>query len=49
MVEFAGFDMPVSYVGVNVEHKTVRESVGIFDVSHMGEFFVRGEKALEFL
>jgi len=49
MVEFAGFDMPVSYVGVNEEHKTVRESVGIFDVSHMGEFFVKGEKSVEFL
>jgi len=40
MVPFAGFNMPVSYQGVNQEHQCVREGVGVFDVSHMGEFFV---------
>ena len=49
MVPFAGFNMPVSYKGVNVEHQSVRESVGVFDVSHMGEFFVNGPNALELL
>lgn len=42
MVPFAGFNMPVSYAGVNIEHQVVRESVGVFDVSHMGEFFISG-------
>lgn len=46
MVPFAGFNMPVSYEGVNAEHETVRNSVGVFDVSHMGEFLVSGENAL---
>lgn len=46
MVPFAGFLMPVQYEGVTVEHLTVRESVGVFDVSHMGEFLVEGENAL---
>lgn len=46
MVPFAGFNMPVQYEGVNVEHQTVREGVGVFDVSHMGEFFISGEGAL---
>jgi len=46
MVPFAGFNMPVSYEGVTSEHLTVRESVGVFDVSHMGEFLVSGENAL---
>lgn len=46
MVPFAGFNMPVSYEGVTAEHLTVRESVGVFDVSHMGEFLVSGENAL---
>lgn len=46
MVPFAGYTMPVQYEGVNIEHQTVRESVGVFDVSHMGEFFVSGEDAL---
>lgn len=42
MVPFAGFNMPVSYAGVNIEHQVVRDSVGVFDVSHMGEFFISG-------
>lgn len=46
MVPFAGFDMPVQYEGVNVEHETVRNAVGVFDVSHMGEFFFSGPNAL---
>lgn len=49
MVPFAGFDMPVEYVGVNAEHLCVRQNVGVFDVSHMGEFWVKGPHALEFL
>ena len=47
MVPFAGFNMPVQYEGVNVEHDTVRKGVGVFDVSHMGEFLVEGPHALE--
>jgi len=46
MVPFAGYLMPVSYEGVNVEHETVRKGVGVFDVSHMGEFLVEGPNAL---
>lgn len=46
MVNFAGFNMPVQYEGVNAEHITVRNGVGVFDVSHMGEFLVSGENAL---
>ena len=46
MVPFAGYNMPVSYEGVTAEHLTVRKSVGVFDVSHMGEFLVAGENAL---
>jgi len=49
MVPFAGFNMPVSYEGVNVEHETVRKDVGVFDVSHMGEFLISGEHALELI
>lgn len=49
MVPFAGYNMPVQYTGVNDEHLTVRAGVGVFDVSHMGEFFLRGEKALELI
>lgn len=49
MVEFAGFEMPVEYSGVNDEHLTVRNSVGVFDVSHMGEFWVKGPKALDLI
>lgn len=46
MVDFAGFYMPVQYEGVNIEHETVRNGVGVFDVSHMGEFLLKGENAL---
>ncbi len=46
MVPFAGFNMPVQYEGVKVEHETVRNAVGVFDVSHMGEFLVTGPNAL---
>ena len=46
MVPFAGYNMPVQYEGVNIEHETVRNGVGVFDVSHMGEFFLKGENAL---
>lgn len=49
MVPFAGFNMPVQYTGINDEHETVRQNVGIFDVSHMGEFIVKGPGALELL
>ncbi|MDX8340907.1 glycine cleavage system aminomethyltransferase GcvT [Draconibacterium sp. IB214405] len=47
MVEFAGYEMPIEYSGIKDEHMTVRESVGVFDVSHMGEFWVKGPKALD--
>lgn len=47
MVEFAGFEMPIEYSGIKDEHMTVRESVGVFDVSHMGEFWIKGPNALE--
>jgi len=46
MVPFAGYNMPVQYEGVNAEHETVRTGVGVFDVSHMGEFLLTGENAL---
>ncbi len=49
MVPFAGFNMPVQYAGINVEHETVRKAVGVFDVSHMGEFILKGENALELI
>lgn len=49
MVPFAGYNMPVSYEGVNVEHETVRKAVGVFDVSHMGEFLIVGENALDLI
>ena len=49
MVPFAGFNMPVQYEGLMPEHKNVRENVGVFDVSHMGEFFVYGPKAYDFI
>ncbi len=49
MVPFAGYEMPVQYTGVKEEHVCVREAVGVFDVSHMGEFFVKGEGALALL
>ncbi|MBD3179591.1 MAG: glycine cleavage system aminomethyltransferase GcvT [Candidatus Latescibacteria bacterium] len=48
MVDFAGFMMPVSYTGIVNEHETVREKVGLFDVSHMGEIEITGDRALEF-
>ncbi|HET6226858.1 MAG TPA: glycine cleavage system aminomethyltransferase GcvT [Bacteroidia bacterium] len=49
MVPFAGYLMPVSYSGLNEEHATVRSSVGVFDVSHMGEFILKGENALDLI
>ncbi len=49
MVPFAGYNMPVQYEGVNIEHETVRKHVGVFDVSHMGEFLIEGEHALELI
>ncbi|MDX2362669.1 MAG: glycine cleavage system aminomethyltransferase GcvT [Crocinitomicaceae bacterium] len=49
MVPFAGYNMPVQYEGVNAEHQTVREGVGVFDVSHMGEFLVSGSGALDLI
>lgn len=49
MVPFAGFNMPVQYEGINAEHQTVRTGVGVFDVSHMGEFILKGEKALDLI
>lgn len=47
MVEFAGFEMPIEYSGIKDEHMVVREAVGVFDVSHMGEFWVKGPNALD--
>jgi aminomethyltransferase len=47
MVEFGGFDMPVQYTGIQEEHHAVRNAVGVFDVSHMGEFIVKGKQALD--
>lgn len=49
IVPFAGFNMPVEFFGINEEHITVREKLGVFDVSHMGEFYVTGPSALKFL
>jgi aminomethyltransferase len=49
MVPFAGYNMPVQYAGINAEHDTVRKGVGVFDVSHMGEFILKGEKALDLI
>ena len=49
MVPFAGYNMPIQYEGVTAEHITVREAVGVFDVSHMGEFLVEGENALDLI
>jgi aminomethyltransferase len=49
MVSFAGYNMPVQYKGVNIEHETVRSGVGVFDVSHMGEFIIKGDKALDLI
>ena len=49
MVPFAGYNMPVQYEGVNIEHETVRQAVGVFDVSHMGEFLIEGPNALDLI
>ena len=49
MAEFAGYNMPISYSGINDEHLTVRRNAGIFDVSHMGEFILKGDKALDLI
>jgi aminomethyltransferase len=49
MAEFAGYNMPISYSGINEEHQTVRRNAGVFDVSHMGEFILKGEFALDLI
>ena len=49
MVPFAGYNMPVQYAGINAEHETVRKAVGVFDVSHMGEFILKGDGALDLI
>ena len=49
MIDFAGFAMPIQYEGVNVEHNNVKNNVGVFDVSHMGEFYIHGDEAEVFL
>ena len=49
MAEFAGFNMPIEFSGINDEHHTVREKAGVFDVSHMGEIWVKGPRAIDFL
>lgn len=49
LLPFAGYNMPIEYSGINDEHITVREKLGVFDVSHMGEFWVTGPRALDFL
>jgi aminomethyltransferase len=49
MAEFAGYNMPISYSGINDEHAAVRKNAGVFDVSHMGEFILKGEHALELI
>ncbi|HET9327714.1 MAG TPA: glycine cleavage system aminomethyltransferase GcvT [Candidatus Eisenbacteria bacterium] len=49
LVDFAGFEMPLRYTGDVREHRAVREAVGLFDVSHMGEFLVRGDQAIDFV
>ncbi len=49
MAEFAGFNMPISYSGINEEHQAVRKNAGVFDVSHMGEFILKGDKALDLI
>ena len=46
IVPFAGYNMPVQYEGINIEHETVRSGVGVFDVSHMGKFLVTGPQCL---
>src|SRR3954465_10772617 len=49
MVPFAGYNVPVQYAGINAEHETVRNGVGVFDVSHMGEFILKGDDALNLI
>jgi aminomethyltransferase len=49
MAEFAGYNMPISYTGINDEHAAVRNNAGVFDVSHMGEFILKGDKALDLI
>src|SRR6187399_1165644 len=49
MAEFAGYNMPISYTGINDEHAAVRNNAGVFDVSHMGEFVLKGENALDLI
>lgn len=49
MAAFAGYNMPISYAGIKEEHKAVRENVGVFDVSHMGEFIIKGRQALDLI
>ena len=49
MIDFGGFNMPVQYEGIKTEHQAVRNNVGVFDVSHMGEIFINGEESLDFL
>jgi aminomethyltransferase len=49
MAAFAGYNMPISYTGINDEHAAVRKNAGVFDVSHMGEFIVKGEHALDLI
>ena len=49
MAEFAGYNMPISYTNISDEHHTVRNNAGVFDVSHMGEFIVKGKQATAFL
>ena len=49
MAEFAGYNMPISYTGINDEHLAVRNNAGIFDVSHMGEFILKGPGALDLI
>ena len=49
MAEFAGYNMPISYTGINDEHAAVRKNAGVFDVSHMGEFILKGENSLDLI
>ncbi|MFZ1291975.1 MAG: glycine cleavage system aminomethyltransferase GcvT [Melioribacteraceae bacterium] len=49
LVEFAGYEMPIQYLSIIAEHKAVRNSIGVFDVSHMGEIFIKGNNALDFV
>ena len=49
MAPFAGYNMPISYTGINDEHLAVRKNAGVFDVSHMGEFILKGENALDLI